>query len=277
METWTIELPIAPTSRKEAEDIWGEVRSRVGIGDSFVSVKGINAPDQESARKLAVDAVNRLLDQLSVLYGAAHEVVGGGQNYKIIREGSDVRQGVSGLRMSVILTDEVQMRDRLTIEKRDASGNLISVHDSDRHGILPGVCAEAMKYYRRGALAGDVYECLRNKCLAIESVASLLCRRDGFADSREAERWLHTLDAAYADAQRRRDLGLVWPAAASAGLRDLADYLYKDVRCQLSHGKDDKARRLPYRHGDVEAMDKARDVVDRVALDLIQFQLHCGL
>lgn len=273
MKKWTIELPITPQSKKEAEDNWEGIMSSVGSGSDHVVVAGIDAEDRESARRLAVTAANRFLDQLSVLHKASYEIAPDSRSYKVVNEQTGERTGIAQLSVSIILTDSATGHDRVMVEKLDPKGNVIAPHDSDKPGKLPGVATDAMSYYRRGELSKDVYERLRNKCLAIENVVSLICARDQVKAKHETERFQHAFQTVYRDSGRAKNLELVWKGSSETDLDDLGKYIHKHVRCQLAHAKDNMAKRLPYDENDTEAMMRAQDVVERVAQDLIRYQL----
>lgn len=276
MKKWTIELPIAPQSRKEAEDVWNGITSRVEIGSNQVIVEGIEAENQEEARRIAASAANRLLDQLSVLHGASHEVVFEARNFKIVNEETDERTGIAQVSVSVVLTDSVTAHDRVMIEKRDSSGRVIATHDSDKPGKLPGVTTDAMSYYRRGAVSENLYERMRNKCLAIENIVSLICSRDSLPNG-GTSCYQHAFKVVYADAQNARNLEIVWKGSGGSDLEELAEYVYEHIRCQLAHAKDNKAKRLPYDENDVATVKRGQNVVERVVQDLIRYQLAGSL
>ena len=272
MKRWTLEIPIEPKSRKEAEDSWDGVTSSIRIGGDHVCVSGIEAENGQAAREIALKAVNRLLDQLSFQHNASHQIASEGRSYKIVPEEGATKQGIAQLTADLILTDTVTAHARVITEKRDADGNVIAIHDSDKPGKLAGVCTEAMSYFRRGMLAEHIHEQLRNHCLAIENVVSQICGSDGVG-GREPTMMQHALKRVYTNDQARKNLRVVWRGTDPVIADALGDFVYEQVRCQLAHAKDGKAKMLPYSEQDVQTMRDARDVIIRVARDMIEHQL----
>lgn len=272
MSTWTLEVPISPPSKKEAEVEWTGMVCRVESGGTHVEVRGIEAESQEKAREVAMQAANRFLDQLARECNEAHEIVFDGRSYKIINEGSEMKTGVAQFTASVILVDSVAAHDRVMIEKRDADGNVIAFHDSDKPCKLASLHTEAMSYLRRGMLADHIHERLRNYCLAIENVASWICKRDGVFGG-EFKCVQHALATVYGEKQALRNLQVVWAGRLPEKDESLSERVYKQVRCQLAHAKDGEDKRMPYDEEDIKSMREDKDLVERVARDLIEYQL----
>jgi len=277
MRKWILELPITPESLKNAYDVWEGITSRVKKGSNHVTVADIDAEDRDSARRIAVTAANRLLDQLSFHGGVSHQIAFDSRSCKAVDEGTGVRNGIEQPHVSLSLPTTVSARGRVIRKKMDVNGNVVATYDSDKLGKLPGVVTDAMSYYRRGKLSENLYERLRNKCLAIENVVSLICSRDQITIKNETERFQHAFQTIYRDSERAKNVKSIWKGSSEADLDDLGKYVHEQVRCQLTHAKDNKPKRLPYDENDVNAMTRAQDVVDRVAQDLIRYQLAEGL
>lgn len=272
MSAFALEVPISPPSKKEAEVEWAGIVCRVEIGGTHVEVRGIEAESQEKAGEAAMQAANRFLDQLARECNEAHEIMFDGRSYKIIDEGSETKTGVAQFTASVILVDSAAAHDRVMIEKRDADGNVIAFHDSDKPGKLASLHTEAMSYLRRGMLADHIHERLRNYCLAIENVASWICKRDGVCKG-EFKCLQHALATVYGEKHALRNLQVAWAGEPPDEDQSLSERIYKQVRCQLAHAKDGKDKRMPYDEEDIKSMREDNDLVARVARDLIEYQL----
>jgi len=262
MRKWIVELPITPKSTKSEEGFWRGMASSVETGSDHVVVKGVDAEDQECAISIAVQAATRFLDQFSFFRSAFHEIVSDSRSYKVVNE--ETGECSRGLPATVGISG------RVIRKVMDVNGNVVATYDSDRPGRLPGGHTAAMSYYRRGGCAKDLYECLRNKCLAIENVVSLVCYRDQIVNTNETERYQHAIRTLYRDPERAKNLKSAWKGSRNTDLDDLGKHIYQHVRCQLNHAKDDRARRLPYDENDVKAVKRDQHLVDIVARDLIR-------
>lgn len=276
---FTVKLELNRPSLLEAyAEIIG-LRVEVQENSTQVVVHDVDAADADEAFKKALSAANQFLNTLSW----KHNI-----DLKIETEASSVALTESSGKKHVIIRPapaSIVLRGRLTTVHKDASGNIISVSDSQKPGRINVKPSDAAAYYRLAHLTDDPFDRFRNLYLATENVSDRIRMKRGLTkqelkgiyggQSSELSLLRLALDECFANNLRSliEATKRIYTFDNNQSIvPQVAEMLYKGHRCQLNHSKASEDKRIPFNLQDEDEVKTTLPLMDFIAKSLLGYE-----
>lgn len=255
------------------------LRVEVQENSTQVVVHNVDAADADEAFKKALSAANQFLNTLSWKHNT---------DLKIGTEASSVALTEPSGKKHVIIRlapASIGLKARVTAVHKDASGNIISVSDSQKPGRINVKPSDAAAYYRRAHLTDDPFDRFRNLYFAVENVSDRIRMKRGLnkqglkeiygGQSSELRLLRLGLDECFAnnlhpliEATKR-----IYTFDNNQSLvPQAAEMLYKGHRCELNHSKASEDKKIPFNLQDEEEVKTALPLMDFIAISLLGYE-----
>jgi hypothetical protein len=274
---WTICFTLNKASRVDASAEINALKVTVREKSNQIEVEGSQASDRDRAEKNALLVINAFLNALSWRYdehlaldfttGAASFVDHLGN--KFIRPAPAVAHNNA----------------RLTTVKKDASGNILEIRDSQKIGKIAVKASEAAAFYRRAHLSTHPFDQFGNLYKVVENIADKIrmkkemnkedFKRNRFLGSYEKSLLQLALEECFG-----RNLKPLLGATKSVltihksleVIPSVADKLYETYRCQIMHSKASHTKKVPFNPQDEKDVQAAVRPMDFIARELLQYE-----
>jgi len=260
-----LDRPLPRTIRSsfpDGVDVYGE------LGEDSILVRHVKAKDSKEARDKALPLANAVLDEYCFKFDFATMILPtpwGAENSdgKTLWVDEDKGSGFDA---------------NYELEKRSADGMLVEKHSlSDPVEIMVGAC-DYLQFFRKGRLSeekGDWFDAFRNYFLAIERIFTASTsgeKNSGLKSQLEA-----TLKQCFGDQKALDRLRQQATSCESFVERtgdlyaDVAEYLYREIRCQVNHAKAGDTYKVPCNPADEAEVKAAVPLARYVARELINW------
>src|SRR4030042_5908758 len=217
-------------------------------GYATVTVRNVKADSVEDAENKAMPKANALLDELCRQYEVKLEV---GNGCTIMLQDSPETRHIKEFDMKVFAKGGHRKKIRRVLNK-------VEIRPSD-----------ARTYYRKAALSKDTFDKFRNLYLAIENVASKIAAAKGkhFGYGKELGLLKFALQECFSSNKKLLEEHSHAYGFKNTGdiLLDVATYLYKKNRVQLSHSKAGEERKIPFNTDDEREVEGSLYLAEFVA------------
>jgi len=274
---WTVYLVLNKRSPVEANAEIDGLTVNVQIDSSQVVVHGIAAADSDKACKKAVSVANQFLNTLSYKYGT---------DLDLQPETYSAEHASRSGKKEVIVKPapaSIGLSVRATVVKRDASGNIIEVGDSQKLGKIDARPSDAAAYYRHAHLTDDPFGRFRDLYNVVENIADRIRTTRGL--TKEALKQSYqlgdqsflqlALDECFANNQQAliKAANNVFTLDTNQPvIPQVAGILYKAYRCQLNHSKASENKKVPFNPQDEKEVQTALPLMDLVARSLLGYE-----
>ena len=268
MTIWTIEFTLNRASVLQAHREEDAIRASVEIGSDVLRVENIRANSKDAARQLAEPLANEFLDALAHKHDEPLQI-------RPLPWASE-HTAESGARVvTQHVGHAVSSRASLSLKKIDARGNVVGAYDSDRPGRIEVKPSQAAPYYRRARLSADPFDEFRNFFLAAENVADqirLSCHQGKLNQRASLAQALRVVFNQNSGSLRQAAQAVPDFVAAAGLFDDVAGLLHEAYRCQISHAKAQRSKKVPFNQHDEEAVRGALPLMQFVARSLLDYE-----
>jgi hypothetical protein len=271
---WTVTFSLSKPSRLE---IYSEIDcSKVEVKEDggAVVVSSIQAADVSEARRKAFLAANQFLSALSWRYGD-HLAIKGEPNIEHVDH--------SGNKEIFLQRREcVVLGEKNLVVKKDASGDIVQVRDSQKLGKISVKHSDAADFYRRAHLADHPFEKFGNLYKVAENIADKIriikghnrdtLERAYGRSSYEMEVLQLALDECFgADSSSLLGAakGLLSSSDVQRPIPRIVEILYGANRCQIMHAKASGDKKIPFNPQDERDVSAVLPLMDFVARSLL--------
>ncbi len=225
----------------------------VDRGYSTVTVRNVEADSHDDAENKARPEANAFLDELCWLYGINLEI---GDGYTVGPQDSPTTRHIRKYTVKVILKGGHRKRIPRVLKE-------IEIRPSD-----------AKTYYRKAAISNDTFDKFRNLYLAIENVASKIAAAKGKHFRYESELLQFALQECFSsNKQLLEEHSHVYGFENTEDIfLDVATFLYKKNRVQLSHSKASKNKKIPFTPDDEREVQVSLPLAEIVANSLLFYE-----
>jgi hypothetical protein len=225
----------------------------VDKGYSTVTVRDVEANSTDDAESEARPKANAFLDELCRQYEIDLEIGNG---------------------WTVMLQDSPATRH---IKKYTLKGTLKGGHRRRVPRVLKAVevrPSDAKTYYRKATISKDPFDKFRNLYLAIENVASKIVVAKGKGSCGELDLVMIALQKCFSsNTQPLKEHSRVYGFDNTGDIfLDVATFLYKKNRVQLSHSKATKNKKIPFNPHDEREVEVSLTLAELVAKALLSYE-----
>lgn len=268
---FTVNLELNVPSLLEAYAEINGLRVEVQENSTQVVVRNVDAADMDEAFNKARSAANHFLNTLSWKLNT---------DLKIETEASSVTLMESSGKKHVSIrprTAKVGLKAKLVAVHKDASGNIISVSDSQKPGRINVKPSDAAAYYRRAHLTDDPFDRFRNLYFAVENVSDRIRMKRGLNKQGLSELRLLRLGLDECFANNLHPLieatkGIYTFDNNQSLVPQVAEMLYKRLRCALNHAKDSEDKKIPFNLQDEEEVKTALPLMNSIAISFLKYE-----
>jgi hypothetical protein len=267
---YTVGFQLATPSEIEAEAIVDLRLVRVSLGTTELVVESVDATSPEDARNLARLSANKFLDCVVGKTDSPMELVEGVSSVRRVRQEAGTAVTVTTVERTI------RQSASLSLETRDANGNVITRVDPSRLGRIVVNQSDAAAYYRRGLNAADPFDRFRNFYLVAENIADKVANRVS-QRQREGEALRTALRECFKSDINRlermvREVSNLQPGQDVYA--ETARLLYKGVRCELNHSKASQSKKIPYDADDEREVQAVLPLMKFVAKAMLAYEEH---
>lgn len=276
-EVWTVCFTINKPSRVDASAEINGLKVMVREGSNQIEVDGCQASDRDRAEKDALRVINDFLNALSWRCDEhlALDFETGAVSFfdhlgnKFIRPAPAV----------------VHISARLTAVKKDASGSILEICDSQKIGKIAVKASEAAAFYRRAHLSIYPFDQFGNLYKVVENIADQIrmkkgmnkedVKRNRFADSYEKSLLQLALEECFRSNLKpllRATKNILTIDKSLEVIPSVADKLCKTYRCQIMHSKASLPKKVPFDPQDEKDVQAAVKPMDFIARELLQYE-----
>jgi len=225
----------------------------VDKGYATVTVRNVKADSIEDAENKAMPKANALLDELCRQYEVKLEV---GNGCTIMLQDSPTTRHIKKFDMKVFTKGGHRKRVPRVLNK-------VEIRPSD-----------AKSYYRKAALSQDNFDKFRNLYLVIENVASKIAVAKGEHPPSESELLQFALKECFSsNRQVLEENSRVYGFESTGDIfLDVATFLYKRNRVQLSHSKASEKKKIPFDTADEWEVQVSLHLAELVAKSLLSYE-----
>jgi hypothetical protein len=222
-------------------------------GYSTVTVRNVKADSIEGAEDKARPKANAMLDELCRQYEIKLEI---GNGCTMMLQGSPTTRHIKKFHMKTFTTGGHRKRIPRVL-------NEVEIRPSD-----------AKTYYRKAALSEDPFDKFRNLYLAIENVASKIAAAKGEHLRSELELLQFALKECFSSNRQLLEEHSHARGFENTGdiFLDVATFLYKKNRVQLSHSKVGQKTKMPFNRADEWEVQVSLHLAELVAGCLISYE-----
>ena len=273
-------------NRPSPLEVYSEIdgtKIEVKENSSKVVISFIQATDIDEVRSKAFLAANQFLSALSWRFGAHLAIKGESSNIEHI-DPSGKRQ------IFLQLSDRVVVSEKVTVIKKDASGDVIEVLDSQKLGKINVKHSDAADFYRRAHLADHPFEKFANLYKVAENIGDKIRTIKGHSrDSLEQVYGRRSYEMEVLQLALDECFGGNLPSllGAAKGLLSsddvqqpipkIVEILYKANRCQIMHAKASEGKKVPFNPQDEKDVTAALPLMDFVAKSLLAYEQTLSL
>lgn len=251
MGLFIVEFDLKKPSRVTVEE--GDVI--LDKGCSTVTVRNVEAETHDDAEGKARPKANALLDELSRQYDVNLEL---GNGCTIMLQDSPTTRHIKEYDMKVYARGGHRKKYPHTLKE------------------VVTKASDAKAYYRKAAISQDTFDKYRNLYLAIENVASKIAAAKGkrFGYGHELDLLKFALQECFSSNADLLEGYHHLPGFSDTGdiVLDLATFLYKKNRVQLSHAKASESRKIPFNAADEWEVQVALPLAELVAKSLLTYE-----
>jgi len=256
-------------SRIEAETVIEGVRVSIEQEKNSLAVEGVNIEDLKNALEKAEQVANNFLNYLSWKYN---------EDYRIKRDGyrSETTNEDGEKQVLVHVSNTVTViQESLKIERKDESGEIISVSYSNKLGKLVVNDSEASSYFRSARLSSDPFDKFRNFYLVAENISDQIRIKSGLASMYEQPMLELGLSECFGTDIKpleniAHNVSAINPSNDT--VQEVATYFYKSHRCQLNHSKALQDKKIPFNPEDEKQVKEALPLMEFVAKSFLQYE-----
>ena len=225
----------------------------VDKGYATVTVRNVKADSIEDAENKAMPKANALLDELCRQYEVKLEV---GNGCTIMLQDSPTVRHIKEFDMKVFAKGGHRKKIPRVLNKVE---------------ITP---SDAKAYYRKAACSQDTFDKFRNLYLVIENVASKIAVAKGEDPPSESELLQFALKECFSsNRQVLEEHNRVYGFERTGDIfLDMATFLYKRNRVQLSHSKASEKKKIPFDTADEWEVQVSVHLAELVAKSLLSYE-----
>lgn len=225
----------------------------VDKGYSTVTIRNVEADSEDDAIDKASVKANAFLNELCWQHGVNLEL---GNGLTVAPQDRATTRHIKEYTIKLILKGGHRKRIPRVLKR-------VIVKPSD-----------AKSYYRKAAICKDPYDKFRNLYLAIENVASKIVAAKGKANCRELELVKIALQECFSSSEQLlKEHSHVYGFENTGDIfLDVATFLYKTNRVQLSHSKASKNKKIPFNHTDEREVEASLSLAELVAKSLLSYE-----
>ena len=249
MELFIVEFNLRGKSPVTVEN--GDVI--VDKGYSTVTVRNVEADSNDDAPEKARPKAEALLDELCWQNEIKLEI---GNGYTVMKQDSPTTRHIKKYTIKVYTTGGHRKRIPRVLDK-------VEIRTSD-----------AKTYYRKAAISEDPFDKFRNLYLAIENVASKIAAAKGEHPPSESELLQFALKECFSsNRQLLEEHSHVYGFENTGDIfLDVATFLYKRNRVQLSHSKASGKKKIPFNPADEWEVQVSLYLAELVAESLLSYE-----
>lgn len=225
----------------------------VDRGYSTVTVRNVEADSYDDAADKARPKADALLDELCKQYEIGLEI---GNGWTVMLQDSPTTRHIK--KYTVKVTVKGGHRKRIPRVLKD-----IRIRPSD-----------AKTYYRKATISQDLFDKFRNLYLAIENVASKIAAAKDKHFRYESGLLQFALQECFSsDKQLLEKYSHVYGFKNTGDIfLDVATFLYKKNRVQLSHSKASEKKKIPFNPADEWEVQDSLPLAELVAKSLLSYE-----
>ena len=274
-QMWTATFALDRPSPLQVCSEIDDSRIEVEENSSKVVVSLMHATDSAAARSKAFLVANQFLSALSWRFDTHLAIRGESPNIEHI-DASGNRQ------IFLQLQERVVVSGKVTVVKKDASGNTVQVSDSQKLGKINVRHSDAADFYRRAHLADHPFEKFANLYKVAENIGDKIRTVKGHSkDSLEQVygRGSYEMEVLQLALDERFGGNLPSLLQAAKGLLSsndvqqpiprIVEILYKANRCQIMHAKASGGKKVPFNPQDERDVTAILPLMDFVARSLL--------
>ena len=274
---WTVTFSLSKPSRFEVYSEIDGTKVEVKENSGGVVVSSIQAPDIGEARRKAFLAANQFLSALSWRFGD-HLATKGEPNIEHIDPSGNKE-------IFLELQERLVLGEKNLVVKKDASGDVVEVLDSQKLGKINVKHSDGADFYRRAHLAGHPFEKFGNLYKVAENIADKIRiikgqTRDSLEraygrGSYEMQVLQLALDECFegdSSSLLGAAKGLLSSSDVEQPIARIVEILYRANRCQIMHAKASGGRKIPFNPQDERDVTAALPLMDFVAGSLLAYE-----
>lgn len=225
----------------------------VDRGCSTVTVRNVEADSTDDAANKARPKANALLDELCRQYEINLEI---GNSWTVMLQDSPTTRHIKKLYLRTYIKGGHRKKYPRMLKE-------VVIRASD-----------SKAYYRKAAISQDPFDKFRNLYLAIENVVSKIAAAKGKACCTELEKVKIALQECFSsNKQLLEEHSHVYGFANSGDIfLDVATFLYKRNRVQLSHSKTSERKKIPFNPADEWEVQVSLPLAEIVANSLLSYE-----
>jgi hypothetical protein len=225
----------------------------VDKGYSTVTVRNVEADSTDDAADKARPKADALLDELCRQYEINLEI---GNGWTVMLQDSPTTRHIKTLHLKIYTTGGHRKRYPRTLKE-------VVIKSSD-----------SKAYYRKAAISQDPFDKFRNLYLAIENVASKIAAAKNKHFRYELELLQLALQECFSSNNRLlEEHSHVYGFKRTGNIfLDVATFLYKENRVQLSHSKASGKKKMPFNPDDEREVQVSLSLAELVAKSLISYE-----
>jgi len=225
----------------------------VDRGYSTVTVRNVEADSTDDAGNKARPKANAFLDELCRQYEINLEI---GKGWTVMVQDSPATRHIKEYNLKITRKGGHRRRVPRVLKE-------VEIRPSD-----------AKAYYRKAAISKDDFDKFRNLYLAIENVASKIVAAKGKCSCRELDFVRIALQECFSsDTQLLKEHSHVYGFENTGDIfLDVATFLYKKNRVQLSHSKARRNKKTPFDPHDEWEVQVSLPLAELVAKSLLSYE-----
>ena len=225
----------------------------VDRGYSTVTVRNVEADSTDDAANKARPKANALLDELCRQYEINLEI---GNGWTVMLQDSPATRHIKKYNLKITLKGGHRKRIPRVLKE-------VKIRPSD-----------AKTYYRKAVISEDPFDKFRNLYLAIENVASKIVVAKGEGSFKELDLVRIALQKCFSsNKQLLEEHSHVYGFENTGDIfLDVATFLYKKNRVQLSHSKASKNKKMPFNPNDEWEVQVSLPLAEIVANSLLSYE-----
>jgi hypothetical protein len=251
MGLFIVEFDLTKSSRLTVEE--GDVI--LDKGYSTVTVRNVEAETHDDAESKARLKANALLDELSRQYDINLEL---GNGCTMMLQDSPTTRHIKKYKVKVFTRGGHRRKYPHTLKE-------VVIKPSD-----------SKAYYRKASISQDIFDKYRNLYLAIENVASKIAtaKSKRFGYGQELDLLRFALQECFSsDAELLEEYGHISGFNDTGDIFfDVATFLYKKNRIQLSHSKASESKKIPFNAADEWEVQVSLRLTEFVAKSFLTYE-----
>ncbi|MBN2186522.1 MAG: hypothetical protein JW732_03625 [Dehalococcoidia bacterium] len=222
-------------------------------GYSTVTVRNVEADSTNDAEIKARPKANAFLDELCQQYEINLEI---GNGWTVMLQDSPETRHIRKYTIKTVIKGGHRRKIPRVLQE-------VEIRPSD-----------AKTYYRKAAISRDTFDTFRNLYLAIENVASKIVASKGNSSQGELDLVRIALQECFSsNTELLKSHSRVYGFENTGDIfLDVATFLYKKNRVQLSHSKASKNKKIPFNSHDEWEVQVSLPLAEIVAKSLLSYE-----